>query len=92
VRSRTIPASKIAITVDEKVLKEVDHWVRAGRYPSRSRAIQAALELELRRQRRQRLLAALAEADPEEERAMAEEGMGETNLPFTCDSWAGVVV
>jgi Arc/MetJ-type ribon-helix-helix transcriptional regulator len=76
-----MPTSKIAVTVDRKTLEEVDSLVRKGRYPSRSRAVQAALELELRRERRQRLLAALAEADPEEERAMAEEGMGVDEWP-----------
>ncbi len=76
-----MPTSKIAVTVDRKTLEEVDSLVRKGRYPSRSRVVQAALELELRRQQRERLLAALAEVDPGEERAMAEEGMGVDEWP-----------
>jgi len=76
-----MPASKIAVTVDRKTLEEVDSLVRKGRYPSRSRVVQVALEAELRRQRRERLLAALAKADPEEERAMAEEGLGVEEWP-----------
>lgn len=36
--------SKIAITVDEKVLANVDSLVRAGRYPNRSRAFEAAAD------------------------------------------------
>ena len=71
-----MPTSKIAVTSDEKVLREVDHWVREGRYPNRSRAVQAALEGELRRQRRRSLVVEVAKLDPEEERALAEEGPG----------------
>jgi Arc/MetJ-type ribon-helix-helix transcriptional regulator len=74
-----MPASRIAVTVDEKLLREVDSWVREGKYPSRSRAIQAALEEKLRRQRR--LLEALAEADPEEARSVAEESIGVDEWP-----------
>ena len=40
----TMAKSKIAITVDEKVLANVDSLVRAGRYPNRSRGFEAAAE------------------------------------------------
>lgn len=76
-----MPTSKIAVTVDRKTLEEVDSLVRKGRYPSRSRAVQAALEAELRRQRLRRLAAEAAKLDPEEARAVAEEGMGADEWP-----------
>ena len=73
--------SKIAITVDEKMLKEVDQWVRDGRYPSRSRAIQAAIEEKLGRQIRRRLGEEAAKLDRAEEQALAEEGVGDEAWP-----------
>jgi len=76
-----MPASKIAITVDEKTLKEVDRWVRERRYPNRSRAIQAALEEKLRRQHRRRLVEEAAKLDRAEEQAMAEESIGDDSWP-----------
>ncbi|MFB3882622.1 MAG: ribbon-helix-helix domain-containing protein [Armatimonadota bacterium] len=76
-----MPASKIAVTVDERVLAEVERWVREGRYPNRSRAVQAALEEKLRRDRRRRLVDEAGKLDPAEERALAEEGMGGEKWP-----------
>ena len=76
-----MPASKIAITVDEKLLKVVDRWVSERRYPSRSRAIQAAIEEKVRGQRRSLLAEEAAKLDPAEERAMAEEGLGDETWP-----------
>ena len=76
-----MPTSKIAITVDEKTLKEVDRWVRERRYPNRSRAIQAALEEKLRRQHRRRVAEEAAKLDPSEEQAMAEESIGDESWP-----------
>jgi metal-responsive CopG/Arc/MetJ family transcriptional regulator len=73
--------SKIAITVDEKMLKEVDRWVSERRYPNRSRAIQAALEEKARRHRQRRLAEEAVRLDPAEERALAEEGIGDQPWP-----------
>ena len=68
-----VPASKIAITVDPDLLRVVDRWVAEGRYPNRSRAIQAAIREKLERWRRTRLAEECAKADPVEERALADE-------------------
>lgn len=66
--------AKVAITLDERLLREVDRWVVDGEFPNRSKAIQAALEqLREARRRRHSLLAELAKLDPEEERALADE-------------------
>jgi Arc/MetJ-type ribon-helix-helix transcriptional regulator len=73
--------SKVAVTIDEAMLREVERWVREGRYPNRSRAIQAALEEKLRRDHRRRLSAEASKLDRDEERALAEEGLGDETWP-----------
>ena len=69
-----MPMTKVAVTVDSQLLREVDKWVANGEFPNRSRAIQAALN-RLRQERagHESLLAELAKLDPQEERALAEE-------------------
>jgi Arc/MetJ-type ribon-helix-helix transcriptional regulator len=75
--------AKVAITLDQQLLKEIDRLVEAGEYPNRSRAVQAAVVcLQQQRNRKQRLLAELAKLDPAEERELAEEKMaGEADWP-----------
>jgi Arc/MetJ-type ribon-helix-helix transcriptional regulator len=72
---------KVAITISESTLREVERWVKQGHYPNRSRAIQAALEEKLRRDKRRRLVEEAAKLDPAEEQALAEEGMGDETWP-----------
>jgi metal-responsive CopG/Arc/MetJ family transcriptional regulator len=36
-------ASKIAITIDDKNLKEIDNLIKAKRFPNRSKTIQEAV-------------------------------------------------
>ena len=69
--------TKIAITMDEKTLGRLDRMVRSRRYPSRSKAIQEAVEERLERLERRRLAKECAKLDPDFEKAMAEEGMSE---------------
>ena len=66
-----MPASKVAVTLDQQTVKEVDRWVREGRYPNRSRAVQAALDEMKLRLRRSRLAREAAKLDMEEEKALA---------------------
>ena len=68
-----MPTAKVAITLDTETLKSVDRWVIQGRYPNRSRAIQAAIREKLERWRHSRLKEALELIDPREERSLAEE-------------------
>ena len=68
-----MPASKIAVTVDEKVIKQMDRLVREGKYKSRSSVIQDALEDKLKERKRTRLIAELSKLDPKEERHLAKE-------------------
>ena len=70
----TMSKAKIAITVDETLLSNIDALVRAGRYPNRSRAFEAAAEAELVRVKRTRLAQACLQLDTDEERTLAEEG------------------
>ena len=67
-------AAKVAVTLEEGLLREVDQWVADGEFPNRSKAIQAALNhLRGTRRRRHSLVAELAKLDPAEERALADE-------------------
>jgi Arc/MetJ-type ribon-helix-helix transcriptional regulator len=65
---------KVAITIKEDLLTQIDRWVAEGRYPNRSQAIQAAIAEKLERVRRRRLAEEATKLDPNEERALAEEG------------------
>lgn len=67
-------SAKVAITMDEEMLSQVDRWVTEGRYPNRSQAIQAAVREKLDRARRRRLAEEAAKLDRIEERERAEEG------------------
>jgi len=69
--------SKIAITLEEKFLVELDRLVRERVFQNRSQAIQAAVEEKLERLQRRRLAQECANLDPEEERLLAEEGLTE---------------
>ena len=67
-------ASKIAITIDDKLLKQLDLMVKLKIYPNRSKAIQEAVADKLKRLERTRLARECAKLDPEYEQNMAEEG------------------
>jgi metal-responsive CopG/Arc/MetJ family transcriptional regulator len=65
---------KIAITIDEKLLAEVDALVSAGVYPNRSQAISLALEEKRDILRQKRFEIESNKLDPQEEREFAEWG------------------
>jgi len=67
-------ASKIAITIDDNLLKQLDLMVRSKVYPNRSKAIQEAVADKLKRFERTRLAQECAKLDPEYEQNIAEEG------------------
>jgi len=74
--------AKIAITVDEHALAEIDQLVREGVYPNRSKAIEAAVHERLERSRHSRLARESAKLDRTEEQALANEGYaGEREWP-----------
>ncbi len=68
---------KVAVTIQEDTLLDVDRWVKQGRFANRSRAVQAALTELIARRRRTRLVEELAKLDPQEERQLADEGLGD---------------
>ncbi len=68
-------SAKIAITLDEDLVKRLDELVRKQVFPNRSRAIQAAVAEKLERLDRNRLARECAKLDRDFERSLAEEGL-----------------
>ena len=73
---------KVAVTLNSKLLEELDDLIARREFPNRSQAIEAAIEEKLVRLARTRLARESAKLDRAEEKAFAEEGMA-TEL----DSW-----
>lgn len=74
--------AKIAITVDEQALAEIDRLVRQGVFPNRSKAIEEAVHDRIARLHRSRLATECAKLDKAEEQALADEGYaGESEWP-----------
>ncbi len=68
---------KVAITLDSRILNQVDRLVSESVFPNRSRAIQLAVSEKLVRMERSRLATECAKLDPKFEKGLAEEGFGE---------------
>jgi Arc/MetJ-type ribon-helix-helix transcriptional regulator len=71
----TMAKAKVAVTLDSRLLERVDRLVKAERFPNRSQAIESALAEKLERLERGRLARECAKLDPNEERALADEGL-----------------
>ena len=69
--------AKVAVSLDSGTLQRLDRLVRRKVFPSRSQAIQEAIEEKLGRLERTRLARECARLDPRQEKALAEEGMSE---------------
>ena len=67
--------SKVAISIDKATLAELDQLVKNKVFPSRSRAIQEAVEEKLSSLRKTRLAEECAKLDPSDEQALAEEAI-----------------
>jgi Arc/MetJ-type ribon-helix-helix transcriptional regulator len=67
--------AKVAITLEDGTLRELDRLVRERVFPNRSQAIQQALDDKLARLAGGRLARECAKLDPVEEKALAEEGL-----------------
>ena len=65
---------KIAITIDENLLSEIDYLVEQKVYPSRSKAIEANLEINRDSLRRRRFEIECAKLDSQEEQEFSELG------------------
>ncbi len=70
-----VPRSKIAITIDKSTLERLDELIEQSTFPSRSQAIQEAVQEKLERLKRSRLAQECAKLDPGFEKALAEEGL-----------------
>ena len=68
-----MPTAKVAISIEKATLEQLDRLVHDNVFPSRSRAIQEAVEEKLANQKRTRLAQEYYKLDPEDEQAMAEE-------------------
>lgn len=67
---------KVAITLDQQLLRRVDALVRQKAFASRSGAIQRAVEEKLARLDRSRLARECTKLDPKAEQAQVDEGLG----------------
>lgn len=66
---------KVAVSLEKSTLERLDQMVAERVFPSRSGAIQQAVEEKLARIERTRLAAQCAKLDRRDEQALAEEGM-----------------
>ena len=67
--------AKVAVSLDENTLNQLDRLVKAHVFPNRSQAIQEAVEEKISRLDRSRLARECAKVDPAFEKALAEEGL-----------------
>ena len=67
--------TKVAVTLNTELLGELDELIAQRRFANRSQAIESALAEKLKRLARIRLAREAARLDPDEEKAIAEEGM-----------------
>jgi Arc/MetJ-type ribon-helix-helix transcriptional regulator len=70
-----MPKTKLAVTLDSKLVGEVDNLVKEHRFANRSQAIEVAVSEKLQRLAQTRLARECARLVPAEERALAEEGL-----------------
>jgi len=74
--------AKVAISIDDSLLKKLDLLVRENAYPNRSKLIQEAVAEKLNRIEKTRLAKECARLEPQFEQSMADEGMSKE-----LDSW-----
>jgi metal-responsive CopG/Arc/MetJ family transcriptional regulator len=67
--------SKVAITLEDELLARLDELVAEQRFPSRSQAIEEAVEEKLSRVDRSRLAQECGKLDPAFEQQLADEGL-----------------
>jgi len=70
-----MPKEKVAVTIEKDLLSRLDRLVAEGRYPSRSSAVEEAVEERLEKVELTRLARESAKLDQKFEQALAEEGL-----------------
>ena len=73
--NQTLATVKVAITMDENMLKKLDRLVKNRSFKNRSRAIQEAVSEKIMRLEQNRLARECAKLDRKFEQTMAEEGL-----------------
>ena len=68
-------AAKITVSLDPSLLHRLDRLVQSHVFPSRSQAVQAAVEEKIARLQKTRLARECAKLDPEQEQALADAGL-----------------
>ena len=66
---------KIAISIKQKTLRELDNMVLKKVFPNRSKAIQSAIEEKINRMNHSRLAEECSKLDVNYEQSLAEEGI-----------------
>ncbi len=69
--------AKIAITLDEDFIAEIDNLIKRHIFLNRSQAIQEAVKEKLQKMKKSRLAKECGKLVPSFEKAMAEEGLSE---------------
>ena len=67
--------TKLAITLDEDFIVEIDHLIKEHKFMSRSQAIQEAVKEKLEKIKKSRLAEECSKLDPSFEKSIAEEGL-----------------
>jgi metal-responsive CopG/Arc/MetJ family transcriptional regulator len=70
-----VPKTKLAVTLDAGLVENLDHLVAAHEFANRSQAIESAVAEKLGRLARTRLARECSKLNPQEEKALAEEGL-----------------
>jgi Arc/MetJ-type ribon-helix-helix transcriptional regulator len=76
-----MPKRKVALTLDARLVRQVDQLVSRRRFKNRSQAVEAALIEKLDRLGRTRLAQECAKLDRAEEQALADEGLATDTWP-----------
>jgi len=74
-RSTQMSTNKVAITIEEKLLRRLDRAVAQRKFPNRSKAIQEAVQEKLGRIDQSSLAREAAKLDPGFEQKLADEGL-----------------
>jgi metal-responsive CopG/Arc/MetJ family transcriptional regulator len=70
-----MPKTKVALTIESRLLEQVDELVERKRFRNRSQAVETALADKLQRLARTRLARESAKLNPREEKRLADEGL-----------------
>jgi metal-responsive CopG/Arc/MetJ family transcriptional regulator len=68
-------ATKVAVSIDETLLQQLDKLVKAQQFRSRSQAIQEAVSEKIGRMDKRRLARECAKLNRKSEQALADEGL-----------------